>query len=132
MEDLPAYIRAKGKIADYYREHLSGIPGLQYYQSAAWAECTFWLSNMIVQPEIFGMDSRMLMKALSRHGIQTRPLWHTLHDLPLFSNCHSLGGQVAAQLYRTVLSLPSSAGLTSTDLERVCLAIGAEKIPSSQ
>ncbi len=123
MEKLPAYMQAKNRIASFYRENLAGVPGLQYYQAADWAKCTFWLSSVRVQPEIFGMDCRALMKALSKQGIQSRPLWHTLHDLQLFSNCHSLGGEIAGQLYRDVLSLPSSVGLSEADLQRVIQSV---------
>lgn len=125
MEQLPAYLEAKQTIAAFYAETLDSVPGLRFYQPAPWADCTYWLANIVVDRAAFGLGSRELMVALSKRGIQSRPLWHPLQDLKLFSGCQSLGGQVALQLDQDVLSLPSSVGLENAELQRVANAIRA-------
>ena len=83
MEKLGEYIKIKREIAEYYKKNVEGITGIEFYQAAEWANCTFWLSNILVDELQYGIGSRTLMAALADQGIQSRPLWHPPHDLKL-------------------------------------------------
>ena len=56
-------------------------------------------------------------------GIETKPFWQPLHLSPAHRESPCLGGKVAARLYRELLSLPCSCGLSPADQERVIGAI---------
>jgi perosamine synthetase len=59
------------------------------------------------------------LQQLAAKKIQTRPLWHPIPSLPPYSSCQSYHVEVADQLYKKALSLPSSVGLTPEDQQRV-------------
>ena len=93
--------------------------GLSPHPAAPWADPSFWLYTITVDERVAGYDSRALLLRLAEAGVQARPLWHPIADLPPFRGCQASGGDVAERLYRQALSLPSSTALTSEQLERV-------------
>lgn len=125
MEQLDDYIAAKRRIAAYYTEHLAGVPGIETPDEAGWAFSIFWLYTVLVDSERFGFHSRALMRKLREAQIVTRPLWHTVHDLPPHRNCQAYHVEVAKQLCQQGLSLPCSVGLDAApaELQRVATAI---------
>ncbi len=123
MEQLPKYIETKRKIAVFYKKAFAELPGIQFFQSAEWAESTYWLANVQIDPKLFGVDSRELMRTLAQHSIQARPLWRPMPMITHFRDYQSLGGEVASRLNEAVLSLPSSVGISEGDLQRVREAI---------
>ncbi len=73
MEQLSTYVAKKRSIAEQYSKALAGVPGIELMKSASWAESTYWMYTVLVDPETFGMDSRQLLKTLESKRIQTRP-----------------------------------------------------------
>jgi len=119
MEQLPQFIETKKQIAHRYARGFAQTPGVTMMNQASWALSIFWLNTVLVDEREYGIDSRTLMKRLGSHGIQARPLWQPLHRSAAHSQAHWTGGDVADQLNRQALSLPSSVGLADEDLERV-------------
>ena len=119
MEKLPDYIVAKRKIASMYSRSFQGVPGITTMCEAPWAFSTFWLSTILVDRGLFGMDSRALLRALEDEKVQTRPLWQPLHRSKAFADCGTFECPVADALNRDALSLPCSVGISEEDLQTV-------------
>lgn len=119
LEQLPEFILAKRRTAANYLKALTGIPGITPMSEAEWAYSTFWLFTILVDPKIYGMDSRALMQKMSQANIQTRPLWQALHRSPSLANCGHFDCPVADDLNRMALSLPCSVGLKDEEFQRV-------------
>ena len=90
---------------------------------ATWAKSIFWLSTVLIDEEDYGEDSRTLMKRLARRGIQARPLWEPLHRSQALLGAQTVGSDVADELNRRALSLPSSVGLTAEQIQDVISAV---------
>ena len=127
MEQLPAYIAAKRRIASLYSKALEGVPGITPMREASWAYSTFWLYTILIHPQLFGMDSRALLRAFAKEKIQTRPLWQPIHLSKAFADCGSFDCPVAEQLNREALSLPCSVGITDEDLQAVIAVLTSSK-----
>jgi perosamine synthetase len=123
MEQLPEYVAKKRSIAGRYERELAAVPGIELMKHASWAQSTYWLYTVLVNPDEFGMDSRQLLKVLEAQKIQTRPLWQPIHLSPAHRNSNSVSLPVAEDLVRRGLSLPCSVGLTEEDQDRVISAI---------
>ncbi len=121
MEQLPSFITKKKEIARAYRQLLGPIENVETMQEAPWASSTFWLYT-IVQSGSNG-TSRPLAAFLKDAGIQTRPLWQPLHQSPAHRGSQAIGGDVAGQLCKRALCLPSSVGLTGQEVEFVVNSI---------
>jgi dTDP-4-amino-4,6-dideoxygalactose transaminase len=66
-----------------------------------------------------------VVESLNRVGVQSRPLWTPLYDLPVFagkSMVHSC--DFAREFHQRALSLPSSSSITHDDLEYVTRELG--------
>lgn len=127
LERLPEYVTTKRRIAARYAEAFRDVPGLTFLGEATWARATFWMSVVQVDPETFGSDSRVLLRALEARRIQTRPLWQPIHQSRAHAGSPRLGGNVAERLNRECLTLPCSIGLTESDQQRVIEAIRQRK-----
>lgn len=120
MEQLDAYIAAKRRIAATYAETLADVPGITPMSEAPWAFSVYWMFTMLVDETQYGIDSRMLLKKLSKARIQTRPLWQPVHQSKAYQNrCVTYGGEIAERLNRQALSLPCSVGLEGQEQQRV-------------
>ena len=128
MEQLNEYIAIKKNIAHTYFAGLADVSGITAMPQAEWADSSFWLFTIKIDPLQFGMDSRALLKVLDEQQIQSRPLWQPLHLSKAHAGAPVMGGAVAEALNRDCLSLPCSVGLTSEQQQRVIAAIrGAQR-----
>jgi perosamine synthetase len=125
MEQLPEYIAIKRRIASTYSKALEGVPGITPMAEASWAYSTFWLYTILVDRELFGMDSRSLLRKLDKAKIQTRPLWEPMHRSKAFPDCGPFDCPVADRLNAEALSLPCSVRVTDEDIQYVVNALTA-------
>jgi perosamine synthetase len=123
MERLDEYIGIKRAIAARYDEGLKNVAGLSGPKQAPWAFSTFWLYTILVDAHHYGSDSRKLMYALEQQRIQARPLWAPIHQQSPYRNYQAYKIEVAPELCRRALSLPSSVGLSEPDQQRVISAL---------
>jgi dTDP-4-amino-4,6-dideoxygalactose transaminase len=103
----------------WYAQALADCPGLSFMPEAPWGSHTRWLTTITIDPQRFGMDREAVRLILEEENIESRPLWKPMHLQPVFAAYESIGGDVAASLFRDGLCLPSGTNLTETDLERV-------------
>jgi perosamine synthetase len=123
MEQLDGFVSAKRRTARQYTSALSSVAGISCRQQAPWAESTFWLYTVLVDEQVYGIDSRKLLKHLEQENIQARPLWQPLHRSKAHAGSHSFRIEVTERIHSTALSLPSSTGLSERDLDLVVAAI---------
>lgn len=119
LESINDYITAKRGIADRYNRGLGNVPGVKLPSEAKWARSVFWMYTILIDESRFGCSSRSLLERLAQKGIQTRPLWHPLNQMPPYEHCHSYRVEVTPEIYRKALSLPCSVGLTHENQDRV-------------
>jgi perosamine synthetase len=123
MELLDEFVAIKRGIAAEYAKAFAGVPGVTMMREASWARSIFWLNTVLIDADEYGEDSRALMKRLARRGIQARPLWQPLHRSEALSAVQSVGGEVADDINRRALSLPSSVGMTLEQVQEVIAAV---------
>ena len=119
LEVLSDRVAARRQIFDRYRQALRNLPGVVFMPEASWGRHTRWLTVMTIDPERFGMDREAVRSALEAENIEARPVWKPMHLQPVFANCETVGGAVAADLFYTGLCLPSGSALTREDQDRV-------------
>jgi perosamine synthetase len=123
MEGLDEYVRSKRRIAAEYEKALGSVPGIAFMKEATWAFSTYWMSTVLIDPELYGLESRQLLRRLEERSIQTRPLWQPLHLSRAHENCQSYECSFSEHLFSRALSLPCSVGLTQEDQDLVCRSI---------
>ena len=123
LQVLEDRVNARRANFDYYVEHLSDLPGIDFAPEASWGRHTRWLTCVTIDPEAFGTDRETLRKQLETRNIECRPVWKPMHMQPLFAECEMYGGEVAEELFTDGLCLPSGSNMDDAQRVRVVEAI---------
>ena len=86
---------------------------------------TNWLSCFLIEEKRFGCSRDELIGVLDAAGIESRPVWKPMHLQPLYAGCARYGGEVAEDLFRRGICLPSSSSLSVEDQIRVIKQVRA-------
>jgi len=133
LEVLPQRVSQRRTIFERYRQALADIPGIEPQPDLLGAtagpesggmpeEATFhsrWLSCFLVDESQFGMSAPDLIRYLDQANVESRPVWRPMHVQPLFASAERIGGQVAEDLNRRGICLPSSSSLSDADQQFV-------------
>jgi pyridoxal phosphate-dependent aminotransferase EpsN len=84
-----------------------------------------WVTTVVIDPRLAGIDREHIRLALEKRDIESRPLWKPIHQQPVFANARMRGGTVAEEFFANWLCLPSGSAMTDTDIERVVATITA-------
>jgi dTDP-4-amino-4,6-dideoxygalactose transaminase len=119
MEVLPLRVNQRRNIFEQYVEKYSQYPGICFVHEPAGYFSNRWLTTILVDPNLAGIDRETLRLALLTDDIESRPLWKPMHLQPVFKDCPFYGGEVSEKLFEQGLCLPSSSSLTGEDMERI-------------
>ncbi len=120
---LDERVARKREIFARYLKGLGDLPGLEFMPEPGYGRATRWLTCVIIDPEIAGVDRNKVMQELEKHNIESRPTWKPMHLQPLYRESPVVGGKVAEELFAKGLCLPSGTGMSDDDLERVIKAV---------
>lgn len=120
MMALDSYVEARKRNHRLYVELFRNIDGITIHENPSKDyDSNFWLTCILIDSSRFGHASEEIRLALESENIETRPLWKPMHIQPLFINTPYYGRGVSENLFKNGLCLPSGAGLTRSDIERV-------------
>ncbi|MFE1744073.1 DegT/DnrJ/EryC1/StrS family aminotransferase [Coleofasciculus sp. H7-2] len=118
LHRIDELIESKIKIFKLYKDYLSDIPGIKLNFTANYVRNVYWLVCL----EIKGYteaERNALMKALELKGIETRPYFYPVSDMPMYQRTPK-STPVAHKVYQRGINLPSYFGLTPEEIEYVC------------
>lgn len=115
LEVLDLRVRQRRSIAFRYRDAFADLPGISFMPQAPYGLHTNWLSCFLIDEAEFGCSRDDLIAFLDASNIESRPVWKPMHLQPLFAGCQTYGGQVAEDLFRRGICLPSSSSLSLED-----------------
>jgi aminotransferase in exopolysaccharide biosynthesis len=104
MARLPEMLNAKAAVGDAYRRFFAGRSP-RFIEPRAGIQWNHWLCSILMNNR---SERDALLRALNTEGIQARPLWTLMTDLPMYAACQSDDGATARYLVDRVVSLPSS------------------------
>jgi len=126
---LDTRIRQRRAVFARYREAFADLPGIDPMPEAPFGFHIRWLSCFLVEESRFGMSAADLVHFLEGSNIESRPVWKPMHTQPLYRGCECVGGEVAEDLNRRGICLPSSSSLSEEEqqfvIDRVREAHGA-------
>lgn len=118
----------------HYAELFAGTAGVSIFGEASGAGVpgsadvegthdNWWLSSILVDPEIAGFTAEDLRLALLAEDIESRPLWKPMHLQPVFAGARSVLDGTSDRLFNTGLSLPSGSVLADEEIGRITSVI---------
>ncbi len=123
MERIDQFVSRKMSLGTTYERGLGRVAGLQLREPCSWATSVCWLFTCLID-EGAGITRGELIQKLALNGIEARPAFCPLHEMPPYRRFARMGRyDVTTDLARRGFSLPSAVGLESADLESVISAI---------
>ncbi|MBW3517551.1 DegT/DnrJ/EryC1/StrS aminotransferase family protein [Flavobacterium sp. NKUCC04_CG] len=124
MEVLADRVQQRRANNSFYRQLFQDIAGVTVFvEPSADFFSNHWLSCITLDEKICGKTAEQLRLHLLEDQIESRPLWKPMHLQPVFEGSAYYGGQVAEDLFKTGLCLPSGSNLEEDELHRIATAI---------
>ncbi|MEL7511698.1 MAG: DegT/DnrJ/EryC1/StrS family aminotransferase [Cyanobacteria bacterium J06554_3] len=130
MTRIDEFIEKKKEIFAQYQRYLAPYADIKLNRTAPWAENVYWQVCMevdgwtrcdgIVTPSEY-RDQFML--ALAKHGIDTRPYFYPISDMPMYKAEAIHPTPVAHKISQQGLNLPSYFEMTTPEIKSVCSVI---------
>jgi pyridoxal phosphate-dependent aminotransferase EpsN len=115
LQVLDLRVQQRRANAFRYRDAFEDLPGISFMPQASYGLNTNWLSSFLIDEAKFGCTRDELIGALSIENIESRPVWKPMHCQPLYARNERYGGDVAEDLFRRGICLPSSSSLVEQD-----------------
>jgi dTDP-4-amino-4,6-dideoxygalactose transaminase len=119
LEQLPAILKRKKEIYNFYQSALENINGLSISKSPSYANNNHWMNLLQIDSKNYGEDREVLMKGLEKNGIQTRPIWKLNHEQKPYKDSQYYKIEKAKKLVENSLCLPSSSNLSNENLNKI-------------
>jgi dTDP-4-amino-4,6-dideoxygalactose transaminase len=130
LKVLDERIGAKRRIFSKYKLSLTGVEGIDFMPEAPYGTSNRWLTVILISPKKFGADREEVRLALEAENIESRPVWKPMHLQPVFAGSRCIGGEVAEDLFKRGLCLPSGTAMSDEDIDRVVSVILSCKKPA--
>ncbi|MGB0391221.1 MAG: DegT/DnrJ/EryC1/StrS family aminotransferase, partial [Salibacteraceae bacterium] len=124
MKVLDLRVQQRRNNFEFYRKHLSELPGLNFLKEPVGHFSNRWLTTITIDPtKSNGVTRERIRLTLDAENIESRPLWKPLHMQPVFKYAEYYGSSVCEDLFQHGLCLPSGSNLKKNDLERIVKVI---------
>ncbi|MFR9649343.1 MAG: aminotransferase class I/II-fold pyridoxal phosphate-dependent enzyme [Rikenellaceae bacterium] len=124
MTVLDEHVEHHRHLNALYREAFAEIDGVTVMSNPSYKfNSNFWLTTILIDKQITGVDYNEVMEALKEHSIESRPLWKPLHLQPIFASCPSYVNGVSEALFKQGLCLPSGPCVGEDDIKRIVAKI---------
>jgi perosamine synthetase len=110
MEQLPAFLSAKRRLAESYKAAFAGVSNARFLEEPADCRSNYWLNAI-------GLDGGSVrrrdeyLSVANDAGIGLRPVWNLMHKLPMYADCPRSDLSVSQEMEAAILNLPSGASL---------------------
>jgi dTDP-4-amino-4,6-dideoxygalactose transaminase len=119
LRGLDDRIERRKQIDAIYGTGLADLPGVSSMPRTAAGTSNYWLTCLLIDPEVFGADREQVRMALEEADIESRPTWKPLHLQPAFVGAPFVGPGHCAQVFERGLCLPTGSALSPADQARV-------------
>lgn len=119
LERIDEILAIKRKNAMLYRKFIGSCKGITFQPEMPWAKTVYWLHSILLENS-FRSNRDLLMQELSAEGIDSRPFFIPMHELPMYKQ---EGYPVASELSMKGINLPSSTLLSEEDIKQICSII---------
>lgn len=123
LERIQELIDKKREIFSWYKELLSNVSGIRLNPEGIGIKNVYWMNCLVLEDEDLVVSRDVLIKKLKEHGIDTRPFFYPISEMPMYQNSGVCNNPISKKLAEKGLNLPSSAILEKEDVEYICETI---------
>jgi perosamine synthetase len=107
IEILEDRVHKKRRLYAEYAESFSRVDGVSLFSEPTNARSNYWLQTLILDEKVMGMRD-LIIEKLIRDDILVRSAWNIISDLVPYKNVYSGELNVAHNLSRRIINIPSS------------------------
>lgn len=110
LEQLVGNLRNKRALSERYKGAFQKLSGLKFVEEPSHGKSNYWLNAIVLNKEHSHLRDEVL-EQLHEKGIQARPAWVAMHQLPMYGENPRMDLHVAEDLVKRIVNIPSSANL---------------------
>lgn len=126
LEKIEEYILAKREHAKLYNRLLKDAQGITIPVEMEYSKNINWLYSILVEDD-FKISRDELIKLLADNGIESRPFFLPVHEMPPYKECKHGDLRITNEISKKGINLPSSVGLRKDEIEKICEVIKSIK-----
>ena len=124
LEQLQGFLDQKRRIKTHYNRRFAGIAEIECPRILDGFENSYWVYTIVLDCEKIGVSRDEFMALLGKAGIDTRPIFYCMHDMPPYKPyAGNRAYPVSARVSANGLSLPSSTSISDAELDFVAATI---------
>jgi len=117
LEQLEGFLARKKQISSYYNRRFATVPGVSCPVILDGFGNSYWVYTILLDTASLGVTRDEFMAKLARAGIDSRPVFYCLHDMPPYKPfAGNRGFDVASRISADGLSLPSSTSISEAEI----------------
>lgn len=125
LERIDHHLARRREVAAAYRERLAPLgERLILPVEEPWAEHVYWMYTVLLGAATPATRDQVMAR-LDAVGVETRPVFYPMHELPPYQGLAGAGFPVATDCAARGINLPTYAQLSHADIDRVCAALAA-------
>ncbi len=118
MENFESILKRKKEIDTLYRNELYGLGDIKFQENDPNSDPNCWLFTFRTK------KMRTLLNHLNNNGIQCRPFWTPMNNLPMYKDLKYISkNDISNKIFKECISIPSSSNLTIEDQHKVITKI---------
>lgn len=118
LENIEEYIKIKRQNAKVYNELLKNVNGVTLPAEKESVKNVYWLYSILVEDDYQLTRDELILK-LKENGIQARPFFMAVHEMPPYNECRHGNMSVTCELVKKGINLPSSIELNENDIKQI-------------
>ena len=118
MERIDEIIERKIEIGELYKKNLNTVDGITLPVEIDDRTNTHWLFTALIDKE-FGINRHELIGKMKQNGIDLRPVFYPLHEMPVYKEYGRGSYDQATKIAYHGISFPSSLTLSDKDIEEI-------------
>jgi len=122
LENIDGFLLKRRSIAALYNNNLAGIAGITLPIEADYADHSYWMYSILVE-ENYGRSRDETMAMLAESGIETRPFFYPMHDMPVYGTENDARLSTASQIASKGINLPTFYSLSKDEIEFIAAVL---------
>lgn len=123
LERIGEFVEAKKKLAAFYNRVLHEVGSFTLPPEETWAVNGYWLYTALLKDNA-GITRDTLIEKMLKNGVETRPAFYPLHEMPPYRNYPTKSKFVnSKRVSAQGISFPSSVNIAPEELDNIAQAL---------
>ena len=121
LENIEVLIEAKRRNYNRYKENLAEVSGIKLNTTGENTESIYWMTSILLKQEM-GLDRNTFMKDLKSMNIDTRPVFPSISQYPIWGERHdeNVNSKIIGE---NGVNLPSGVNLSTNEIDYISESI---------